>query len=149
MPACWYSSVSRGSNIRRKLTLPVWPPVAITMPFLASMAMSRPSAFATMPRTRPLPSRTISRISCLSRICAPFRRALSASRRTSPEPLRFRRGAITSLGTCHSWVTNTRGTVEASGVTIGFSMKVTPLSSRNWKVGTHSSAKVRTRSRSL
>ena len=43
---------------------------------------------------------------------------------------------------CHSWVTNTRGTVEASGVTIGFSMKVTPLSSRNWKVGTHSSANV-------
>ena len=25
---------------------------------------------------------------------------------------------------CHSWVTKTRGTVEASGVTIGFSMKV-------------------------
>ena len=30
--------------MRRKLTLPVWPPVAMTMPFLASMAMSRPSA---------------------------------------------------------------------------------------------------------
>jgi hypothetical protein len=71
-------------------------------------------------------------------------RALSARRRTSPEPLRLRRGAITSLGMCHSWVTKTRGTVEASGVTIGFSMKVTPLSSRNWKVGTHSSANMRT-----
>ena len=38
--------------------------------------------------------------------------------------MRLRRGAITSLGMCHSWVTKTRGTVEASGVTIGFSMKV-------------------------
>ena len=136
--------------MRRKLTLPVWPPVAMTMPFFASMAMSRPSACTTMPRARPpLPSRTICRISCLSRICAPLLRALSASRRTSPEPLRFRRGAITSPGMCHSCVTNTRGTVAASGVTIGFSMKVTPLSSRNWNVGTHSSAKVRTSSRSL
>ena len=137
--------------MRRKLTLPVWPPVAMTMPFLASMAMSLPSAWTTTPRTfPPLPwSRTICVISCLSRICAPFLRALSARRRTSPEPLRLRRGAITSLGMCHSWVTKTRGTVEASGVTIGFSMKVTPLSSRNWKVGTHSSANARTRSRSL
>src|SRR5437016_1621186 len=42
--------------MRRKLTLPVWPPVAMTMPFLASIAMSLPSAFTTTPRT--LPSRT-------------------------------------------------------------------------------------------
>ena len=37
--------------MRRKLTLPVWPPVAMTMPFLASIAMSRPSAWTTTPRT--------------------------------------------------------------------------------------------------
>ena len=72
-----------------------------------------------MPSTLPLFgfSRTIRVILCLSRICAPFLRALSASRRTRPEPLRLRRGAITSLGMCHSLVTKMRGTVEASGVT--------------------------------
>src|SRR6187399_2967894 len=53
------------------------------MPFFASMATSFPSAFTTMPRTLPPlgGSRTICVISCLSRICAPFRRALSARRR--------------------------------------------------------------------
>ena len=37
MPACWYSSVSRGSNILRKLTLPVDPPVPITTALRALM----------------------------------------------------------------------------------------------------------------
>jgi hypothetical protein len=42
MQACWYSSVNRGSNVRRKFTLPVWPPVAMTTPRRASMFIAPP-----------------------------------------------------------------------------------------------------------
>ena len=104
-----------------------------------------------MPSTLPLVgrSRTMLVILCLSRICAPFLRALSASRRTSPEPLRFRRGAMISLGMCHSLVTKMRSTVEASGGMIAFSMNSTPFSIRKSWADTVSSANTRTRSRSL
>src|SRR5215475_9834517 len=44
MQACWYSSVSRGSNVRRKFTLPVWPPVAMMTPLRASMLTAVPSS---------------------------------------------------------------------------------------------------------
>ena len=80
-------------------------------------------------------------ILCLSRICAPFLRALSAIRRTRPEPLRCRCGAITSAGMCHSLVTKMRATVEASMPgPIGFSINSTPFSIRKSKVATFSSA---------
>ena len=87
---------------------------------------------AVMPSTRPelCFSRTIDVILCLRKICAPFLRALSSSRRTRPEPLRLRRGAMTWLGMCHSLVTKMRSTVEASGERIGFSMNSTPFSIR-------------------
>ena len=120
--------------MRRKSTLPVWPPVAMMTPLVARMLMVLPSAFDLDAEhlARFGCSRMIRVILCLSRICAPFLRALSASRRTSPEPLRLRCGATTSAGMCHSLVTKMRGTVEASTGPIGFSMNSTPLSSRNW-----------------
>ena len=104
--------------MRRKLTLPVWPPVATMTPFGGADVDGLPLGVLTsMPSTRPLVgfSRMIRVILCLSRICAPFLRALSVRRRTSPEPLRLRCGATTSAGMCHSLVTKMRSTVEASG----------------------------------
>ena len=48
-----YSSVRRGSNIRRKLTLPVEPPVPMTTALRARMSRRLPLLLTAMPRTRP------------------------------------------------------------------------------------------------
>ena len=129
----------------------MWPPVQTTTPLRAWMFTAWPPFATVMPSTRPelRVSRMIEVILCLSKICAPFLRALSSSRRTRPEPLRLRCGAMTPLGMCHSLVTKMRSTVDASGERIGFSMNSTPFSIRNSYVATFSSAKTRTRSRSL
>ena len=70
MPASpQYSSVRRGSNMRRKLTLPVEPPVAMMTALRARMLSLLPLWSTAMPRTRPRRgvSRWIAVIRCSSR----------------------------------------------------------------------------------
>ena len=98
--------------MRRKLTLPVWPPVAMTMPFLASIVMSLPSAWATMPSTRAAFAvahdlrHLVLEQDLHALVARAFGEAAHQSRAVAVSP---RRDHLARE--CHSWVTNTRGTV--------------------------------------
>ncbi len=83
-----YSSVSRGSIMRRKLTLPVEPPVASITALRAWIATSRPSCFATTPVIRPERgcSRNSSTMRCSRRIWTPALRAAASSGHITPAP---------------------------------------------------------------
>ena len=74
--------------MRRNATLLVWPPVATSTPFFASIRTVRPSVVAVIPSTRPELglSRTMPANLCFRRIFAPLARADFSSARTMPEP---------------------------------------------------------------
>ena len=137
--------------MRRKFTLPVCPPVAMTTPFLASMAMSRPSVWAMMPRTRPALALVAHDLRHL--VLEQDLRALLA--RAFGEPADEARAVAVAPRRDHlAWDVpfvgdedpRHRRSIRRDDRLLD---EVTPLSSRNWNVGTHSSANVRTRSRSL
>src|SRR3990172_1594569 len=80
-PAVWYSSVSLGSNILRKLTLLLWPPVARITPLLARTFTVRPSTVAVTPRAFPDEGRSLTMrvILCRNRNSTPLALALFSS----------------------------------------------------------------------
>ena len=150
-PATWYSSVSRGSKVRRRVTLLVLPPVATRTPLRALTFTVRPSRVAVTPSTRPAAglSRTMLVILWRRRTCAPLARALFSSARTRPDPTRVGWCVTRSLATGHWTVRCCRRTREAWVGPTRWSWNWTPFAIRNSKVGAFSSAKARTRSRSL
>ena len=83
-----YSSVRRGSNMRRKLTLPVEPPVPMMTALRARIFNLAPLWSTAMPSTGPEfgVCRWIEVIRCSSRISTPAFLAATSSDRISPLP---------------------------------------------------------------
>ena len=118
---------------------------------MARMFTVRPSWTALTPSTRPPagPSRTMLDILWRSSTSAPLARALASRARTRPEPTRVGWCVTRSLATGHCTVRCCRRTCEAPVGPTRWSWNWTPFSMRNSKVAAFSSAKARTRSRSL
>jgi len=157
-----YSSVRRGSNMRRKLTLPVEPPVPMMTALRARMFSSVPLWSTAMPSTVPAfgASRRMRVILCSSRISTPARRAATSRGRISPLPeerVFWTDGSagcpVCTVGQSPTMQCISRGTElptelppSSSGA---LSTNTTPCANSHSKAGALWSAKARMISRSL